>query len=68
MNTNSGEFRFSPKVVRSMPGASATRLGSVSAARMNVSKPTIPNWSVTMPPGIFDTVPVGRRTDKQHTT
>jgi hypothetical protein len=31
--------------------------GSVSAARINVSKPIIPNWSVTIPPGMFVTRP-----------
>ncbi len=42
-HTYSGELRFKPKVVRSMPGANATKLGSVSAARINVNSPTIPN-------------------------
>lgn len=47
-----------PSVVRSIPGASATKLGSFSAALIKVNSPTIPNWSVTIPGGIFDTVPV----------
>lgn len=55
--TYSGELRLSPRVVRSIPGARATRFGSFSAARMNVSSPTMPNWSITMPCGMFDTVP-----------
>lgn len=37
------EFRFSPRPVRSVPRANVTRFGSDSAARMNVSSPTIPN-------------------------
>ena len=41
--TYSGELRFKPRVVRSIPGANATRLWSFSAARMNVNKPTMPN-------------------------
>lgn len=32
--------------------------GSVSAARMNVSSPIMPNWSVTIPEGMFVTRPV----------
>ena len=43
--------------MRSMPGARATRFGSVSAARMNVNRPTIPNWSPTIPAGMFEMVP-----------
>ena len=53
----SGELRLSPSVVRSMPGARATRLMSVSAARMNVRRPTIPNWSTTIPAGMLEIVP-----------
>ena len=45
--------------MRSMPGARATRFGSVSAARMNVNRPTIPNWSPTIPDGMFEMVPRG---------
>lgn len=48
---------MSPSVVKSIPGANATRLWSLSAARINVSNPTIPNWSITIPDGIFVTVP-----------
>ena len=55
--TYSGELRLSPNVVRSMPGANARRLESVSAARINVKSPTIPNWSFTIPCGMLDTVP-----------
>lgn len=39
----SGEFKFKPNAVRSCPIANDTKLGSDSAARINVSKPTIPN-------------------------
>lgn len=39
----SDELRFRPRAVRSWPNANDTRSGSVSAARMNVNKPTIPN-------------------------
>ena len=41
-----------------LPRASVTRFGSVSAARMNVNNPIMPNWSVTMPTGIFVITPV----------
>lgn len=40
-----------------LPSASVTRFGSVSAALMNVNSPIIPNWSVTMPFGIFEIIP-----------
>ncbi len=53
----SGELRLRPSVVRSEPSARWTMPGSVSAARMNVSKPIIPNWSVTMPTGMLVTRP-----------
>ena len=56
-DTYSGELRFKPNVVRSIPGARATRLGSFSAALINVNRPTIPNWSLTIPLGMFETVP-----------
>ena len=56
-STHSGELRFKPNVVRSIPGAKATRLGSVSAALINVNKPTIPNWSATIPGGMLVTRP-----------
>ena len=46
-----------PSVVRSVPSARDTRFGSVSAARMNVSRPIIPNWSVTIVAGMFVTIP-----------
>ena len=59
--TYSGELRFNPNVVRSIPGARAMRLWSFSlAARRNVRSPAIPNWSVTIPEGILDTIPVGK--------
>lgn len=54
----SGELRLSPSVVRSLPKARWTIPGSVSAARMNVSSPIIPNWSVTIPKGMFVTLPI----------
>ena len=41
--THSGELRFKPSVVKSIPGAKATRLGSISAVRINVNRPTMPN-------------------------
>lgn len=53
----SGELRLRPSVVRSEPRARWTMPGSVSAARMNVRRPIIPNWSVTMPTGILVTRP-----------
>lgn len=43
--------------MRSVPRDSVTRLGSVSAARMNVSRPTMPNWLFTMVAGMFVTLP-----------
>ncbi|TNN46660.1 hypothetical protein EYF80_043129 [Liparis tanakae] len=51
------ELRLRPSVVRSEPSARCTMPGSVSAARMNVSRPIIPNWSVTMPMGMLVTRP-----------
>lgn len=54
----SGELRLSPSVVRSLPNARWTIPGSVSAARMKASSPIIPNWSVTIPEGMFVTLPV----------
>jgi len=54
----SGELRFSPRAVRSCPSASETRFGSVSAARINVSSPTMPNWSFTILAGMCVTFPV----------
>lgn len=54
----SGELRLRPSVVRSEPSARWTIPGSVSAARINVNKPIIPNWSVTMPTGMLVTRPV----------
>ena len=51
------ELRLRPSVVRSAPRARDTRLGSVSAALMNVSRPIIPNWSTTMLAGILVTNP-----------
>ena len=60
--TYSGEFRLRPNVVRSIPGANATKFGSFSAALMKVNKPTIPNWSATIPAGMFDTIPGTRQT------
>lgn len=53
----SGEFRFSPSAVRSCPNASDTKLGSDSAARINVKSPTIPNWFGIIVSGIFVTLP-----------
>lgn len=53
----SGEFKLSPSVVRSLPSARCTIPGSVSAARINVRRPTMPNWSVTIPEGMFVTRP-----------
>lgn len=45
--------------MRSIPGANAMRLWSFSlAALMKVNRPAIPNWSVTIPDGILDTMPV----------
>lgn len=32
--------------------------GSASAALMNVKRPTMPNWSVTIPGGMFVTRPI----------
>ena len=80
-STYSGEFRFIPRVVRSLqkktslylssndfvmtnehmylPRARDNRPGSVSAPRMKVSRPIIPNWSCTIPGGI-DTVDTGQ--------
>lgn len=55
----SGELRFSPSAVKSCPNAKDTRLGSVSAARINVKSPTMPNWSFTILPGMFVTLPSG---------
>lgn len=55
--TYSGEFKLSPSVVRSLPRARWTIPGSVSAARINVSRPIMPNWSVTIPEGMFVTRP-----------
>ena len=40
-----------------LPSANDTRLGSVSAPRINVNNPIIPNWSCTIPGGI-DTVAI----------
>ena len=51
------ELRLRPRVVRSAPRARLTRLGSVSAARMKVRSPIIPNWSTTILAGIFVTSP-----------
>lgn len=51
------ELRLSPRVVRSAPRARLTKLGSVSAARIKVRSPIIPNWSTTMLGGIFVTNP-----------
>lgn len=64
----SGELRLSPSVVRSLPSAKCTMPGSVSAARIKVSKPIIPNWSVTIPPGMFVTRPtdVGKSTVREN--
>lgn len=65
MCTYSGELRFKPSVVRSIPGANAMRLWSFSlAALMKVNRPAIPNWSVTIPDGILDTMPVNSRSKK----
>lgn len=55
--TYSGEFKLSPSVVRSLPRARWTIPGSVSAARINVNRPIMPNWSVTIPEGMFVTRP-----------
>ena len=55
--TYSGEFKLRPSVVRSIPGAKATILESCSAALMKDNRPTIPNWSMTIPFGMFDIVP-----------
>lgn len=57
----SGEFRLSPSVVRSLPRARCTIPGSVSAARINVSRPIMPNWSVTIPEGMFVTRPAAKQ-------
>lgn len=57
----SGELRLRPSVVRSEPSARWTMPGSVSAARMNVNKPIIPNWSVTIPTGMLVTRPEVQR-------
>jgi hypothetical protein len=51
------ELRLRPRVVRSAPRARETRFGSVSAARINVKSPIIPNWSVTIEGGMFVTSP-----------
>lgn len=40
-----------------LPKANVTKFGSVSAARMNVNNPIIPNWSKTMCLGILVMVP-----------
>ena len=42
-----------------LPRARATRLGSLSAPRIKVSRPIIPNWSCTIPGGM-DTVATRR--------
>lgn len=60
----SGELRLRPSVVRSLPNAKCTIPRSVSAARINVNRPIIPNWSVTIPDGMFVTRP-GERTGGQ---
>ena len=51
------ELRLRPSVVKSVPSARDTKFGSVSAARMKVSSPIIPNWSVTIVAGMFVTIP-----------
>ena len=53
------ELRLSPSVVKSAPNAKETRFGSVSAARMKVNRPIMPNWSVTMDVGMLVTKPDG---------
>lgn len=55
--TYSGEFRLRPNVVKSLPNARCTIPGSVSAALINVNRPIIPNWSVTIPWGMLVTRP-----------
>lgn len=60
-STHSGEFKLRPSVVRSLPSAKCTMPGSVSAARMNVNRPIMPNWSVTMPGGMFVTRPAAKQ-------
>lgn len=50
-------FRFRPRVIKSQPKATDMSCGSASAALMNVKRPTIPNWSVTIPGGMFVTRP-----------
>ena len=52
-------LRLRPSEVRSAPSAKDTRCWSVSAARINVSSPIIPNWSVTIEGGMLVTVPSG---------
>ena len=48
-----------------LPKAKVTRFGSVSAALMNVNKPIIPNWSVTICFGMLEKVPKTKK-DKDH--
>ena len=56
------ELRLRPNVVRSMPGARGVNDWSISFDdRMNASRPTMPNWSTTMPGGMFVTRPVTTR-------
>ena len=45
-------------MVRSMPGASGVNAWSDSLDdRIKASRPTIPNWSITIPGGMFVTKP-----------
>jgi len=66
-HTYSWELRLRPSEVKSTPGANATRLASVSAARININKPIIPNWSETIPLGMFVTVPAEENVSGSHT-
>ena len=55
------EFMFMPCSWRFAPIDRDTRLGSDFAARMNVSTPIRPNWSLTMEGGMFVTSPGARQ-------
>lgn len=51
-----------------LPSASVTRFGSVSAALINVNSPIIPNWSVTIPFGMFEIIPEVQIRQKNYET
>lgn len=54
LSTYSCAFKLSPRLVSSKPGPNANRLGSDwGGGWMNANRPTIPNWSATIPCGMF---------------